>query len=276
MGRTGYRMAVRALQVANPGDITLSHHWTGTPLRIHSFRHKGYWFHGRNRERSTMIALARLLRPGDVAFDVGGHIGYLAVWMATLVGSSGRVVIFEPGPNNLPYLEANVRGFSNCVVVEKALAAREEQRSFLIENLTGQNNSLLTDGSHFHGNQATAAVRVTTSEITVQASTLDAYVASAVAPALVKIDVEGAELEVLDGAEAVLSTTNPVVVVEISRQHAEVGTLLRDYGYVVLTPELGLAPTTTGGPPPASENFVCLHRSAHADLLERLGVDLRR
>src|SRR6478735_1296610 len=91
----------------NPGDITIKNHYTGDALHLHSFQHKGYWFYGRRREAATMKLFQRLIQPESVVAEVGGHIGYITQFFATLVGPRGRVYVFEPGPNNLPYLRAN-------------------------------------------------------------------------------------------------------------------------------------------------------------------------
>src|SRR3954454_1116564 len=102
------RALVPFFRKVNPGDITITHHWTGERMVLHSFRHKGYWFHGKARERESMILCSRLIRGGDIVFDVGGHIGYMALHFADLVGAGGRVFCFEPAPLNLPYIRANV------------------------------------------------------------------------------------------------------------------------------------------------------------------------
>lgn len=48
-----------------------------------------------------MKTLAELARPGDTVVELGGHIGYLSVHLAKIVGDDGTVIVFEPGPNNL-------------------------------------------------------------------------------------------------------------------------------------------------------------------------------
>jgi FkbM family methyltransferase len=60
-----------------------------------------------------MALFARLVRPQDTVIDVGGHIGYLSQYFAQLVGRRGQVIVFEPGPNNLPYTRANLRAKPN-------------------------------------------------------------------------------------------------------------------------------------------------------------------
>src|ERR1700676_1731799 len=90
------RLFLPVFQRINPGDITIAHHWTSDRIRLHSFKHKTYWFHGRNRKRNSMEQLARFISHGDCVLDVGGHIGYTAVYLSYLVGGTGRVYTFEP------------------------------------------------------------------------------------------------------------------------------------------------------------------------------------
>ena len=82
----------------NPGNVTIRHHYTGEKIWLHSFRHKGYWAHGRGREKNSMELYSSLIRPGDLIVEVGGHIGYISTYFAKLVGLDGRAEYFEPGP----------------------------------------------------------------------------------------------------------------------------------------------------------------------------------
>jgi tRNA A58 N-methylase Trm61 len=104
--------ALRYLNVVfkhvNLGDITIAHHWTGEKMLIHSFKHRSYWVHGKEREHESMLCFSRLIQKGDCVFDVGAHIGYTALYFGDLVGSEGTVYAFEPGPNNLPYTRHNL------------------------------------------------------------------------------------------------------------------------------------------------------------------------
>jgi hypothetical protein len=103
----------------NPGDVTIRHHYTGDPFRLHSFRHKAYWSNGRRRDELEMATFAELVRPGDNVIEVGGHIGYVSLYFAWLVGCHGRVHVFEAGPDNLPYLRGNVAFHKQVTVVER-------------------------------------------------------------------------------------------------------------------------------------------------------------
>jgi len=100
-------------------DLSIAHPWVPpSRFRLNSFRHKGYWYHGKSRELRTMQLFAKLIRPNDTVAEVGGHIGFISMFFAKLVGDNGRVVVFEPGSNNLPYL----RQASSCSPTYKSLS----------------------------------------------------------------------------------------------------------------------------------------------------------
>ena len=65
-----------------------------------------------------------LIRHGDTVIDVGGgHIGYICCFFSNLVGDTGKVYVFEPGNNNLPYIEKNLISLKNTVLTKKAVSA---------------------------------------------------------------------------------------------------------------------------------------------------------
>ena len=88
-------------------DFSIDHHWVrGHQLRLHAYKHKGYWWHGKRREKPSMLAAQKLLRADDTVVEVGGHIGYLTSWFAHLAGPNGNVLVFEPSDENYEYLVA--------------------------------------------------------------------------------------------------------------------------------------------------------------------------
>lgn len=266
--RFARRVALPVLSRVNPGDITITHHWTGRPFRVHSFRHKGYWYHRGNRERASMLMSARLLGPGDVVVEVGAHVGYLAEFFAELVGPAGRLDVYEPAPDNLRYLQRNLAGRDNVSIHEVALSDEIGYASFFVEDLTGQNNSLVADYEVLEGNQSRAGVRAHLTEIRVPTDTLDNRYANAERLDFIKVDVEGAELQVLRGGTQVLSTLRPIVFVEISLNHEQTRDFLRALGYRLFAPD-GTEETGASG----LENHFALHRDAHAHLIRGLGAE---
>jgi FkbM family methyltransferase len=147
-------------------------------------------------EPELVAWLQHTLAPGCVVIDAGAHIGYLSIVMAVLVGGSGHVFAIEPALENVEYLSRNVR--ANCVhnvdILPVALAERPGLASF---NINGSSDSF---GFFEHPNTATVSSR------SVPVMSIDSiFSESSLARLdLVKIDVEGAELEVLAGLRATL------------------------------------------------------------------------
>jgi FkbM family methyltransferase len=234
------KLTLLALQAVNPGDISIRHHYTRKRFHLHSFRHRGYWFHGRKREYASMSLCERLIGPGDFVVEVGAHIGYLSTFFAQLVGPTGRVTVFEPGLNNLPYLRRNLAEFRNTRIETLALSDFRGEAPFFLEDLTGQNNTLIKD---YHVAQRHlddfGLHRVSTSTQMVQCVTGDAFFDSVGNPNIdfLKIDVEGAELAVLRGLINTLKQSSPALLIECSANHVDVMSFMTDIGYLLLNPD---------------------------------------
>jgi FkbM family methyltransferase len=253
------RTVTPLLQRFHVGDIVVRHHWTGKPIVIHSFKHRSYWYHGRRREHDAMSLFSRLCRPGDWVIDVGGHIGYVSVYLSSLVGEHGRVTVFEPGPNNLPYLRRNISGTSGIDLIEKAVTDQPGSVELFIEDLSGQNNSIIRDYRTLANNLRRTGINHTAARsVLVPCTTLDLEVAArGQRPSLVKIDVEGAELHVLKGTQSTLAGTSTALVLEITENSDEVCELLRQHDFMMFTPQ-GEAVNRTSG---RRGDFVCIKPS---------------
>ncbi|MEJ6788905.1 FkbM family methyltransferase [Brevundimonas sp. BR2-1] len=231
------RAVLRLFRTVNPGDVAIRHHWVGKPLRLHSFKHKGYWWHGKRREQETINRFHSLIRPGDVVIEVGGHIGYFTMIYGQLVGDNGLVCVFEPGENNLPYIRKNIAAFPNVKLVEKAASDTEGAVTFWLEDLSGQNNSIIENYHLLDGNIQLSGLGegVHKRAVTIPCTTLDAFSADPLLEGrpvnFIKIDVEGAELLVLKGASALLKSMRPVMMVEVTREAEEIFSLLTRLNY---------------------------------------------
>lgn len=170
-------------------------------------------------ESEVQRVLKEHVRRGHVAFDVGAHLGFFTLLLARLVGEDGTVVSVEPDPFMGPKLQANLEKneVANVRVVRAAAGTLSEQRRFSPGGGGGIGH-LADDG-----------------EIEVKGTTLDQLARSYGTPSLIKIDVEGGELEVLEGASNVLTTAKPVLVVEVHDEQMESDTskLLRAMGYEI-------------------------------------------
>lgn len=153
-------------------------------------------------EPEVVAALESLLEPGALAFDVGAHLGYGTLVMAAAAGASGRVWSFEPDPEMFLTLQRNVdRNRSDrtaeVIPVRAALGAEEGRASFLRGETSGTGR---LDGGR--------------EGLEVEVTTLDAVAARYGTPAVVKIDVEGGELNVLRGGTKLLEQGETSLVIE--------------------------------------------------------------
>ncbi len=233
--------AIPVFRRINLGEIRIRHHWTGDALILHSFKHKGYWFHGKRRERRALESVGRLLCRGDTALDIGGHIGYMALYFGHLVGPAGRVYTFEPGVNNLPYIRQNVRMcmYGNITLSEQAIGRTEGSAPLWIEDLTGQNNSMIQGYGVFAANVKSAHIKSKVQVTQVSCVALDTFVRrELLRPDFVKVDVEGAELDVLNGMHNTLVDVRPALLIELTHRHSEVLRVLSDAGYGLFDEDL--------------------------------------
>ncbi len=177
--------------------------------------------------------LWRLLQPGMTFFDIGANHGIYTITAAKRLGDSGSVVAFEPSPREQRRLKLHLRlnGITSVRVVPYALAADEGEAVLvtIISGNTGKNSlrSLLTDEP--------------VKPVAIQKTTIDKYLARTATKAvdLVKVDTEGAELEIFRGAHRLLGDLRPLVLCEVLDQSTrpwgyparEIVTRLQAYDY---------------------------------------------
>jgi FkbM family methyltransferase len=164
------------------------------------------------------------LKPKSVAYDLGANYGVHTLLMARCVSDGGHVYAFEPAPAICAELRRNVNlnGFPNVSIFELAVAAEPAQRGF-VSGAHGGGGHLISTTSSQRGAQIVDTV------------SLDHFVYSQRnrPPTFMKIDVEGAESQVLTGARRVLKEARPTVLVELHSpsEDVAVGQILLDHGY---------------------------------------------
>ena len=246
-------------------DVSIKHHWTGRPLKLNLFTHKGYWYHGRSREKEEMLAIQSLVTPGDMVVEVGGHIGYITLLLSQMV-AEGSVTVFEPGSNNLPYIRTNVADIDNIALIEKGCGSKQADMMFHEDNLTGQNNSFVNDFRGLESNTANAPnVKVSVKHRTVSVVRLDEEIP--VGPAFVKIDVEGFEFSVLQGAGGWFAPGSkpPIFMIEVQADHAAIADWFHARGYELFDIE-GAAMSSI---PETTINLFALVPDLHVEQLRR-------
>jgi len=149
---------------------------------------------------------------GLTVFDVGGYEGIFTLFFARRVGSLGQVVTFEPNPRNFQKVAENVRlnGFPNVHVRQVALGSTPGRASLVFpadETARGSLDTSIADQIRHEKDVVS---------IDVEVDTLDHQVASGLPePDLVKLDVEGLELDVLQGMKSLLDRKHPCLYIEI-------------------------------------------------------------
>lgn len=169
----------------------------GTGMRLHPDFATQNW---ETVEFASYKAFAEMLHEGDVVYDVGAHLGTYSLVALDRIGQSGRVVAYEPHEFTRRHLERHLawNGGTDRTVVRALCCGREPGEAtfyFAPERAEGMNGLVPVDGF---------------SKQLVEVSTIDGEVAQLdLVPSLIKIDVEGAEWDVLKGAEQTLAQFHP-------------------------------------------------------------------
>lgn len=153
--------------------------------------------------------LAERLRPGQAVYDIGANCGQMSLFFAARTAPGGRVLAFEPAPQNATRLRRNLalNGVTSVQVFEAAVAEDDRPRRFNFN--PGQHTTGGLSESRAH-----AALSVQESEVA--CLSLDDLLAQGeAAPDLIKIDVEGGGLGVIRGAKQMLSEHRPQLFFEI-------------------------------------------------------------
>lgn len=175
-------------------------------------------------ERSLVDICRVYLRPGALAVDVGANVGLISLALARIVGPEGKVVSVEPVPDILHRLGRNLalNRATNVQVVAAGMGACEGRQTFFAASDPEEYGK----GSLLRNSDITAPV-----EIEVAITTLDALATTLDRPiALIKMDIQGYELEALRGAAEVLRRDRPAVVFELEMEYlGEHGQSVGDY-----------------------------------------------
>jgi FkbM family methyltransferase len=180
-------------------------------------------------DRAEIAFVLRRLRPGDTTVDVGAHKGAYAFWMHRAVMPGGRVIGFEPQPELAAYLRRMKRALrlDGLDVEELAVSSRAGEMEMSIPG-GGASPSGTLEAGLVTGPQTRRTVRVTT---------LDEHLGADHPVRLIKVDVEGHELDVFRGAESLLRARRPVLLFECEARHlrrhtiADVFSFLAGLGY---------------------------------------------
>lgn len=186
--------------------------------------------------------LKEWLKAGDTFWDIGANWGWISLPAARIVGTSGRVIAFEPSPSNAAWLKRHIalNQCENIVTVVEAAVCDQHSGSVTFSLLNGgrsPSNSIMFSSSV---NEESPEV---SRQISVPAVSLDGlWAEQEQSPKLIKIDVEGAELKVLKGATQLLSSeAAPILLLAVHpfwqatpEDCQEIVNLLSSRGYQIL------------------------------------------
>ena len=178
-------------------------------------------------EPEKTAAFVNALKTGQVCFDVGANVGYFTILGSRCVGTSGKVIAFEPAIRNLAFLYRHVllNKAENVTIISAACSDSETLASFSSgKNCAEGYISNIELSGPASGEKVSLVPTITLDAV---ARHLD------VLPNLMKIDVEGAELSVLKGAQVTIRKARPKILMEIHSAELllSCSAFLRDYGY---------------------------------------------
>jgi len=170
------------------------------------------YFFGHYHERYEADLVQRLLGEDDVFWDVGANVGYFTLVAATALANRGQIVAFEPGKNAYARLVSNLalNPYRNIKAFPVAVTDREgEAVLHLLGDIADSSASLYQAGQAQAGQEVCRTV------------SLDHFLDSEGLrpPDLVKLDAEGAELAVLQGAQKLIADSPPLWLMEMEEKN---------------------------------------------------------
>lgn len=165
--------------------------------------------------------LSEHIKPGFVCYDIGAHIGYLAFVMAKHAGKDGQIYAFEPRPLNLLYLQKHIKinKIDNILVFDFGISDKRGELRFTANTGSGTGH-ISEDGN-----------------ITIHVESMDELIAEKGLrpPDFIKMDIEGGELNALQGAAETLKKYHPILLISTHGDeiHQQCMALLVEIGYQI-------------------------------------------
>ena len=186
-------------------------------------------------ERRHKAFMRSCIKPGDTIIDVGAHVGYYTLFFAKSVGNNGRVVSFEPNPNNRNILKSNIErnGFNNVELRPEVASDRKgEVELYMPDDENTGNGTLYASDAATQGTITVHSVSTGSLLLELGIDTIN----------MIKIDVEGHEVSVLQGLSNYLSQepeSAPGILVEVNeytlnnagKTPKDVFTIMSSFGY---------------------------------------------
>ncbi len=182
-------------------------------LDLSQWSDRSAFFLGRWYSLPIQKLLEQVLKQGDEVVDIGANVGMFSLAARNIVGSESRIYSFEPNPEPRKKLNRNIEinQIKNIKVYPVGLGEIEEQLTLYVPYINSGEGSLSRFSDHEYEAEKCYEVKV---EIKVGDDLLQAA-----APRLVKIDVEGAEVGVLNGISKLIDRCRPLIIAEYEPKH---------------------------------------------------------
>lgn len=176
------------------------------------FLYRAYKYRYKN-DKEELSYIATQLKKGMIALDIGSHKGGYLYWMSKGVGKSGQVIAFEPQPKLYDYLNIVIGNYplKNVELHHAGLSSKEGEFELYVPKEEGKTSPGATFEQRTDGKGHSVKVK---------ALVLDELLADRTKSIdLIKLDVEGHELEVFKGAHELLKTDQPKLIFECEKRH---------------------------------------------------------
>jgi len=212
----GKRQLLRILKnliTPNKDIITLrTKHGFHLRVTLKNPEHQHIYFYGEHDERHAIKLIKKLIKKGDVCWDVGANIGFYTCLFSKLVGGNGAVVAFEPLSSAFSYLKSNIEinKLKNVRLINKAISDMKGPRTIFFESLE------LAEGTATlkqYGNKNITE--------TVEVDCIDGIYKSIPLPDFIKMDVENCEIEVFKGGQKFFSSNAPIIIADLKHDDKE-------------------------------------------------------
>jgi FkbM family methyltransferase len=200
-------------------------------LDISGWSNRATWALGRFYDLGTQLVVGALLNKGDLFVDIGANEGMISLLASRCVGTKGRIISFEPNPTPRLKFEKNVElnHINNIEIIPAGASSESGKLDLFVPAVnTGEGSFAISEHEEREGQIISCPIVVADD------------VLAGLNPALIKIDVEGFEPNVIEGLRSTISNTKPILVLEMVSTHIDragftVATLchrMNDLGYV--------------------------------------------
>jgi len=155
-------------------------------------------------EPLTTETYVKSLRPGDNIIEIGANIGYYVLLAQSIIGTSGRIIGFEPAPDNYDILKKNTEFYSNIEIFDLAIGNKNGNVEFYISEIPNWGSLIFRDNLFVKKKIMTRITRLDDF-----LTNLDNF-----RPTLIHMDIEGGEIQALEGANETISKYKPNLLIE--------------------------------------------------------------